>query len=188
MPTTIKLSGSLAKQFGREHIRYLETGTTQEAIQSLRHTLEGFEAAILALAKRGVEFVLFKNRRNIDSENLSERGAKEIRIVPKLDGSKGMFSAILGGVLLGVATIMTGGLATALFIGGGVLLAGGLMQMLSPQPKTPKTAEQEGNDPNYGFGGAVSTTAAGHPVPVLYGKRLIGGAYMSGSIVSEDIA
>lgn len=186
--TVIKLSGSLARQFGREHVRHLETGTTAEAMQALKHTLDGFEAAIMALTNRGVEFVLFKNRRNILADDMTEQGAKEIRVVPRIDGGKsgGFFGAVFGGILIGAAFLATGGLATALFIGGGALLVGGVMQMLSPQPKTPEPFEQEGNDPSYGFGGAVTTTASGHPVPLLLGERLIGGALISGSIIAED--
>lgn len=185
MATVIKLSGSLAKQFGREHVRHLETGTVQEAVQALKHTLDGFEAAIKALASRGVEFVLFKNRRNIHVEDMTERGAKEIRIVPRIDGSKsgGLFTTILGAVLI-VASFIPG--LQVLMPVGLALLAGGVIQMLSPQPKTPKPSEQEGNDPSYGFGGAVTTTASGHPVPLLLGERLIGGALISGSIIAED--
>lgn len=185
MQTTIKLSGSLAQRFGREHVRYLETGSTHEAMQSLKATLEGFERAILNLAERGIEFIVFKNGRNITQDYMLERGAKEIRVAPTISGSKGgIFGSILGGVLVGAAVFFSGGTALlALGVGAAV----GVLQMLSPQPKLPSVVEQEGNDPSYGFGGPVSTTAAGHPVPVLYGQRLIGGAYISASITAEDI-
>lgn len=189
MPTIIKLSGSLAQRFGREHVRYLEAGTTAEAMAALRHTLDGFEQAIVQLANKGIEFVVFKNRRNITADDLSEGGAKEIRVIPRIDGSKGggFFGAILGGALIGLSFLASGGLATGLLIAGGVIGGGGLMQLLSPQPKTPKNIEQEGNDPSYGFGGPVSTTASGHPVPLLYGEYPCGGAYISASTVTEDV-
>ncbi len=44
--TTIKLSGSLATKFGREHKRFLDTGTTTEAFSALKNTLQGFEGFI----------------------------------------------------------------------------------------------------------------------------------------------
>lgn len=189
MPTVIKLSGSLAQRFGREHVRYLETGTTAEAMAALRHTLDGFERAMIDMCNSGIEFVVFKNRRNITADDLSEGGAKEIRVIPRIDGSKGggVFGAIAGVVLMAVATVMTGGAALAVFAAGAALAAGGLMQLLSPQPKSPKNIEQEGNDPSYGYGGPVSTTASGHPVPLLYGEYPCGGAYISASTVTEDV-
>ncbi len=186
-PTVIKLSGSLAQRFGREHVRYLESGTVHEAMQALKHTLVGFERAILDLADRSIEFIVFKNGRNITADDLTERGAKEIRVLSTLSGAKGgFFGAIVGAVLLGAAVFFTGGAALALV--GGVMLLGGVMQMLSPQPNVPKAVEQEGNAPSYGFGGPVSTTAAGHPVAVQYGYREIGGAYISAAVVAERYA
>ena len=186
-PTVIKLSGSLAQRFGREHVRYLESGTVHEAMQALKHTLDGFERAILDLADRSIEFIVFKNGRNITADDLTERGAKEIRVLPTLSGAKGgFFGAIVGAVLLAAAVFFTGGAALALV--GGVMLLGGVMQMLSPQPNVPKAVEQEGNAPSYGFGGPVSTTAAGHPVAVQYGYREIGGAYISAAVVAERYA
>lgn len=184
-PTVIKLSGSLAQRFGREHVRYLESGTVHEAMQALKHTLVGFERAILDLADRSIEFIVFKNGRNITADDLTERGAKEIRVLPTLSGAKGgFFGAIVGAVLVGAAVFFTGGAALAAL----ALGAMGIMQMLSPQPNVPKVVEQEGNAPSYGFGGPVSTTAAGHPVAVQYGYREIGGAYISAAVVAERYA
>lgn len=189
-PTVIKLSGSLAQRFGREHVRYLESGTVHEAMQALKHTLDGFERAILDLADRSIEFIVFKNGRNITADDLTERGAKEIRVLPTLSGAKGgFFGAIVGAVLVGAAVFFTGGTAlAALAWGAGAGAAMGIMQMLSPQPNVPKAVEQEGNAPSYGFGGPVSTTAAGHPVAVQYGYREIGGAYISAAVVAERYA
>ena len=185
MPTTIKLSGSLARRFGREHVRYLESGTVQEAMQALKHTLAGFERAILEMSNKGIEFIVFKNGKNINADDLTERGASEIRILPKIAGSKngGIFMTIIGVVLIVVGTFVPG--AQALVPVGWAMVAGGVIQMLSPQPKAPKTTEEQGNDPSYAFGGPVSTTAAGHPVPLLYGQRRVGGAYISASITAE---
>lgn len=38
----------------------------------------------------------------------------------------------------------------------------------------------------YAFGGVTNTTAQGNPVPLLYGKRRIGGAIISAGIYVED--
>ncbi|NVL48302.1 tail assembly protein, partial [Pseudomonas syringae pv. actinidiae] len=44
----------------------------------------------------------------------------------------------------------------------------------------------DGNNPSYGFGGAVTTVAQGNPYPVLYGEREIGGDVESGGIYTQD--
>ncbi len=45
---------------------------------------------------------------------------------------------------------------------------------------------EDGNNPSYGFGGAMTTIAQGNPYPVLYGEREIGGAVESGGVYTED--
>ncbi|HGV5053989.1 TPA: tail assembly protein, partial [Klebsiella pneumoniae] len=39
---------------------------------------------------------------------------------------------------------------------------------------------------SYGFGGVTNTASQGYPVPLLYGKRRIGGAIISAGIYVED--
>ena len=59
--------------------------------------------------------------------------------------------------------------------------------MLSPTPKTGGLDRNEdGNNPSYGFGGAVTTIAQGNPYPLLYGEREIGGAVESGGLYTQD--
>lgn len=180
----IKLSGSLAQKFGRTHERWLDTATVKEAMKSLKNTLEGFSEFVLELDKKKTEFAVFKNRKNIDEGMLGESGCEEIRIVPVIAGSGGVgkfFSTVIGVVLIAVGAYFGQPWLVAL---GAAMLVGG---MLNPQPKQPALGDEEGNQASYGFGSAVSTTAAGNCVPVLYGDRMIGGAYVSASISNYDI-
>ena len=179
----IKLSGSLAQMFGREHIRWLDTASVGEAMRSLKNTLEGFEDKVFELSNKGTEFVVFKNRENITEKELGSGGLEEVRIVPMIAGSGGggIFSTIIGAALMVVGAWF----GQPWLIGMGVaMLVGG---MLTPQPKNPKLADEEGNFASYGFGGAVTTTANGNNVPVLYGERLVGGSVISASITNYDI-
>lgn len=183
----ILLSGSLAQKFGRRHERWLDTSTISEAMNSLKSTIEGFSDAILELDKKKVEFAIFKNRKSVGEDDLGTGGLEELRIVPVISGSKsgGFFGALVTVVLVGAAVFFTGGLALVAIAAGGMAL----LSMLSPQPKglDPSSGDEDGNKASYGFGGAVSTTAAGNNVPLLYGKRMIGGAFASASIVNYDI-
>jgi len=71
--------------------------------------------------------------------------------------------------------------------GGAAMAATGVVQMLSPTPTTGRLDRNEdGNNPSYGLGGAVTTIAQGNPYPVLYGEREIGGAVESGGIYPQD--
>ncbi|WP_419789922.1 tail assembly protein [Shewanella xiamenensis] len=185
--TTIKLSGSLAKKFGREHKRFLDTGTTTEAFSALKNTLKGFEGFIKEQAKLGLRYAIFRNGRNVGEDEFYIAGTREIRIVPVIAGSKrgGVLQTILGAVLVVVGVWLQN---PYLLNTGVAMVAGGVVQMLSPQTKGLKGREAAENAPSYAFGGAVNTTAAGNPVGIGYGKRRIGGAIISAGIYAEDIA
>ncbi|SEJ31393.1 Phage-related protein, tail component [Azotobacter beijerinckii] len=190
--TTIKLSGSLAKAFGREHRRQLDSGTTHEAFRALKHTLPGFEAFIREAEKKGLRYAIFRNRRNVGEVEFELGGTQEIRIVPVIAGRKsgGIFQTVLGAALIAAAAFMPAAapaaLTGSLMSIGTSMAIGGVIQMLSPQAKGLSTREDPDNKPSYAFGGPVNTTAQGNPVGVLYGKRRIGGAIISAGIHAED--
>ena len=191
--TTIRLYGALGARFGRVH--RLAVQTSAEAVKALSVNLSGFESYLLNAKKNGMVFAVFRGRKNIGVDDFqSLPGASDIRIAPVMEGAKkaGMFQTILGAVMIvaGLAlgpAILGATLATGLIVGGVSTAAGGLYQMLSPQPKGLQMREDPDNKPSYAFGGAVNTTAMGNPVAVLYGQREIGGAIISAGIVAEDI-
>lgn len=190
--TVIKLSGSLAVKFGREHRRLLDSGTTTEAFSAIKNTLQGFEQFIKEQAKLGMRYAIFRNGRNTGEDEFGLSGTREIRIVPVIAGGKraGVMQTILGAVLIvvGVFTTIFGDYSGSVIQLGAAMVAGGVVQMLSPQARGLKGREAAENAPSYAFGGAVNTTAAGNPVGIGYGKRRIGGAIISAGIYAEDIA
>ncbi|CVB40428.1 Phage-related protein%2C tail component [Serratia marcescens] len=66
------------------------------------------------------------------------------------------------------------------------MMLGGVVQMLSPMQGGLASRQDPDNKPSYAFGGPVNTIAQGNPVPILYGKRRIGGAIISAGIYAED--
>lgn len=172
--TRILLSGSLAQQFGREHFRLLESGTTREAFSALQHTVDGFADFIRDSARKGLRYAIFRNRENVSEKEFSLGGTTEIRIVPVIAGSKnaGLFQTVVGVALI-VVGAFTGGATLGLGIS---MTLGGIAQMLTPVPKTPNQQEQATteNKPSYIFNGAFNSTQQGLPVPVVYGQMLVG--------------
>lgn len=75
---------------------------------------------------------------------------------------------------------------TILYKFGAAMMLGGVVQMLSPQPSGIASKQSADNRASYAFGGVTNTAAQGYPVPLLYGKRLIGGAIISAGIYVED--
>lgn len=193
--TVIKLSGSLAARFGREHRRLIDSQSVWEAFRALKATLQGFEEEIKRLDRLGLRFAIFRNKRNAGAESFDLSGTRELRIVPVLTGSKrgGSLQTVLGAVLIVVGLVITGGtfgagapFGSALITLGASMVAGGVIQMLSPQAKGLNQSAAPENLPSYAFGSAKNTTASGNPVPICIGERRWGGAIISASILAED--
>jgi predicted phage tail protein len=189
---TIKLGGVLGKKFGKQYT--LDVHSFRDAMAALCMMKPGFEKYLRTAEERGLVFAVFVDERNLGEQELDLVGRSEgdIRIQPIVQGSKqaGLFQTLLGVVLI-VAGMFTGGTTTGLGLGllaaGAAVGLGGVVQMLSPA--TNATAEgknDDGNNPSYGFGGAVTTIAQGNPYPLLYGEREIGGAVESGGIYTQD--
>ncbi|PIB56177.1 tail assembly protein [Pseudomonas sp. 2995-1] len=182
--TTILLFGQL-RQFGRSF--RLSVRTTAEAIKALCVQVPGFERFLSNAKSRGIEFAVFRGKKNIGEAELSFGGGGDIRIAPVITGSKraGILQTIVGVVLLAISYVFP---VTAPYLApaGIGLVAGGVIQMLSPQAGGLKTSAAPENTPGYAFGSAKNTTASGNPVPLCYGKRRVGGAIISAAIYAED--
>ncbi|MCM7391767.1 tail assembly protein [Enterobacter bugandensis] len=193
--TTIRLYGVLGARFGRVH--RLAVQTSAEAVKALCINLDGLENYLLNAKKNGMTFAVFRGRRNIGADDFKNlAGSTDIRIAPVMEGAKkaGLFQTILGAVMVVAGIVVTGmtfgsaGVIGAGMVSAGIgMMAGGIYQMLSPQPKGLQGRDDPDNKPSYAFGGSVNTLAMGNPVALLYGEREIGGAIISAGIVAEDI-
>ncbi len=192
MLKTIKLYGILAKKFGKQF--KLDVANTREAIRALSAQIPGFEKFMLHAHEHGLGFAVYQDKHNISEYEIDmSTDAAVIKIVPKVigaGGDNGVLQVVLGVVLV-VAGYFTFG-ATSPYgmalIGAGVGMAiGGITQMLMPTVDTTQDNNQDGNRANKGFGSAVTTVAQGNPVPVLRGRREIGGFIVSAGQYPEDL-
>lgn len=194
MLKTIKLYGVLGKKFGKEF--HLAVESTREAVKALSVQVPGFEQFMLTAHEQGLAFAVFQDDENISEDQIDfETGAKVIKIVPKVIGAggNGIFQVVIGAVLI-AAAFVTGGTSLAAWgalqgalVGAGVgMMVGGIAQMMMPQADTPQDENQDGNKPNKGFGGAVTTVAQGNPVPILYGQREVGGFIVNAGQFAVD--
>lgn len=192
--TQIELGGVLGKTFGKTHHRLIST--THEACRALAATINGFEQFMNTSKQRGLTYAVFRGKKNIGEDDLGFPVTGDvIRIVPVIIGSKkaGLLQTILGAVLVVVGVVVTGlsygwaaPIGGALISSGVALMAGGVIQMLSPQAAGLASKQSADNKASYAFGGVTNTAAQGNPVPLLYGKRRIGGAIISAGIYVED--
>ncbi|KPG69148.1 tail assembly protein [Pseudomonas libanensis] len=187
--TTILLYGQL-RQFGRTF--RISVRTPVEAVRALCVQVPGFERFLSNAKSRGIEFAVFREKTNLREKELGFAGDGDIRIAPVITGSKrgGVLQTVIGAVLIAVSffTFWAPPVSAGLFASGVGMVAGGVIQMLSPQASGLKTSAAPENTPGYAFGSAKNTAASGNSVPLCYGKRRVGGAIISAAIYAEDKA
>lgn len=196
-PTTILLSGSLARQFGRRH--RLVVSSAAEAVRALCAMVPGFKRYMIEAKDRGLHFAIFTGKRNIGLDQLHDPCSKEvIRLVPVLRGAKnsGWLQVVIGVAIIVVAGIATSGAAFGAIGAGGfagvaanvgiAIALGGVSQIIAGTPKGLGTREESSNQPSYSFGGVVNTQAQGGCVPDGYGEMIVGSAVISAGIYAED--
>ncbi|EJO28179.1 tail assembly protein [Achromobacter marplatensis] len=195
----VRLYGWLGTQFGRVH--RLAVRNAAEAVRALCVVLPGFEKALTDSEVRGVRYACFLGKRNLGAEEFGlPCGDDDIRIAPIPAGAKngGLFQTILGAALIASAFVLpqtglilalskTGAIAAPALLGMGISMAmGGVVQLLSPQQRGLSTRDSPDNGASYSFNGPVNTSAQGNPVPVLYGRMIVGSAVISAGIFAED--
>jgi len=198
--TEIRLLGTLGKRYGRTHFVHLDTKTPAEAGAWLCSQFPAARDFLVNAASKGIEFAVFRgrgaHRENIGIEQLKEPGGDCITFAPIHVGSKsgGALTTIVGAVLVVIGFAISGfsfGTLSplgAIFVTAGIgMIAGGVVQMLSPQPKAGKNGEAADNQSSYIFSGPVNTTAQGGCVPVIYGGPIeVGSAVISAGIEAVD--
>lgn len=186
---TIELHGILAKKFGR--FFKLDVKSAKEACHAIAVQIPAFKQFMLDSEKLGYRFAVFNGKKQNQKTNIGENQlndtttAGHIHIVPKIIGSGGKalgWLQVIGGAIMVGVGIFT---ANPALIGAGAgMLLGGIATLLMPTPKL-DPADEDGNRPNNGFGGAVTTVAQGNPVPILYGEREVGGFIVSAGIGTD---
>ena len=189
---TIRLYGKLGTKFGRLH--RLAVNSAAEAVRALCALRPGFERELMTSRDRGIGYAVFLGKKNLKEEQLTEEAEeREIRIAPVLQGAGfgSIFKIILGVVLVVVSYFIPASwgvwgevLAVAAQGAGMSLAMTGITEMLTPKGLSARDGPKNGA--SYTFNGPVNTTAQGNPVPVGYGRMIIGSAVISARIYSAD--
>ena len=189
------LLGELGKKFGRRFT--LDIKNPAEAIRALCANFPGFAQFVSTSEDRNVGYRVVVGREDIVVDDLhTPSGRQVIKIVPVVGGAGKAGKIIVGAVLIAAAIFYpplaaftlygTTTLAAVAFSVGVSLVLNGVIQMLAPQPKTPDKGPE--NMPSYTFNGPVNTTAQGYPVPVGFGRMIIGSAIISAGQTVEEMA
>jgi len=129
-----------------------------------------------------------------------------LHLVPAMIGGKkgGFFKIVVGAVIIaaaiwsggtafGAMTLFAGGstISSMLFSFGVSLVLGGLLEMISPTPKIDKGGfTQSGTDPEASkyLGANQNTVKIGTRIPLLYGKHIAYGHYVSFDVDAVDVS
>ena len=181
MLNTVKLYGALGEKFGKEF--HFDIESPAEAIAALKATVPGFTEHLTKFSEPG--YHVFIGDQDLSKDDMLLRTDKVIKIVPAVAGGGGVFKIILGIVLI-IVGFFCGGCTTSFGVS---LLISGIAQILfaPPKPKAPGQRESSANQPSYSFDGPVNTSQQGNPVPVGYGKLLVGGQVVAAGLYVDSI-
>ena len=194
----VQLYGELGKTFGK--VYRFDITSPADAIRALRANFPEFEQHLITASERGMGYKIIAGKEALSSEKdvLLPTGQQTIKIIPVIKGAaKSPYVQILEGAALialvvfapelGLPLIAQGTIGGSIVAGIGISLAlGGVSQLLAPSPKGGPTAPT--NAPSYIFNGAVNVNAQGQPVPVGYGRLIVGSSVISAGINTEDTA
>lgn len=190
---TVKLLGELGKEFGKSF--KLDISTPAEAVRALCVNFPAFKEHLLASEKNGIAYRVIVGKQDQTIDDLHNPSGKSIiKFVPVLQGAGGgVIQTIFGAALIAISFIpfvAASGASPYLMSIGVSLMIGGVVQMLSPVPalSAQDSNNQPDNKPSYSFNGAVNTSAQGYPVPIGYGRMMVGSAVISGGITVEELA
>ena len=220
MQQTVRLLGELGERYGAVH-QYYNLRTPAEAIKLLCINYPEMLQELVHAHEHGVGYRVIQAGVDLDYEDLKlPLGSNDLILTPVIAGSDGNnpFTQILIGVALAATAVVTGGTSLAFGAGGfsavaagaataaaignlGVFfILGGVAQLLSPQPETPKLTGLQGPITNenlggpqsveratsgiqsYAYSGPANSVGQGATVPVAYGEVLAGSHLISSDV------
>ena len=196
MLTIVRLSGDLAKKYGREFQFALDRPI--DAIKALHCNFPDFAETLQALEAKGLSFRItaIGNRRREDL-TLEDLGAlhkpKVLRLAPVVTGGsqetrKANTQLAISAVLAVAAIVFSGGTAAPMLANAAIAfaLSGATSHYAARQAKKNKREVKE-QHPSAIYSSQENITEAGGPVPVGYGKLLIGSTVIGVSLDTHDI-
>ena len=180
--TQVNFHGVLGKKLGKKTWNVKVSSVTEalHAVDCL--TSSKLYSNINNLSSKGVKY-LFKVNNEIQSNtnsanplNLQRENIKTIDVVPVVEGA--FFGAL--GAVFGAGLLYFGDGAVSKIIGATLLFAG-MSDALSKPPEKPEdrlitnpSSDPQALSQSYLFGGPVNVINEGGPVPIGYGRLLVG--------------
>jgi predicted phage tail protein len=193
----IKLHGILAEKFGEDWM--LDIATPAEGLRAINANRPGFFQYLIDSEREGLAYRVMLNDDDLPPEMIpGPFSYKEVfHVIPVIAGASGGTAKIIIGAVIVVAAVVCAAFSGGSSIGvalsysgwsGGIMSAGTLMgigvsimfagisQLLATNPK------KQNSSGSHLFSGPQNTVQEGGPVPVGYGRMLIGSTVISSGI------
>lgn len=194
MLTKVILEGPMGKKFGR--VWELVVASPNEALQMIDANKPGLFAWIKGNLDKYEKYKVIVETDDGDTRELSnedyqfECRAKTIRFAPVVEGSGGSIgNFVFGAVLFAIGFFFppAWSVAANMLMGVGLgMMLGGIIQMLTPQPKADQAEGERKDKTSYYFDGPANTTMQGVPVQLIYGEEVMVGSHAISSSVEID--
>ena len=205
MLTIVRLGGELAKKYGKEFKLFLKSPI--DVIKILQCNFPDFEKTLMDLERRGMRFrmtTIDRRRQDLTLDDLTLQSQPQIlRIAPVVCGASSETrkanTQLAASAILAIAAIAvnsaTGGAASPLaslavkaFTSAAISFAmqGAMGHYAARQAKKNKQEIKE-RHPSNTYSSTDNITEAGGPVPVGYGKMLVGSTVIGASIDVFDL-
>lgn len=201
MLTKVILDGKLGKAFGRKWS--LNVRTPIDALKMIDANKGGIFKWIRDNLKTYSNYQVTCTYANGVVEKISQHELNmnmdiaEMRFTPIIEGAGGGKGMSIGMMILGVILLVVaiffppaaaGYFGIAALSAGAVGMAGvgmalgGIIGMLTPQPKAPVNPSTAVNKTSYYFNGPENTIAQGLPVQLIYGRCMVGSHAIAASL------
>ena len=180
--TQVNFHGALGKKLNKKtwNVKVSSVNEALHAVDCLSSSR--LYTHINTLSKKGVKYLIRVNNeiqprsKEVDCLNLRRQDIKTIDVVPVIEGSFfGALSTIFG------AGLLYFGEGSTMKIIGASLLFSGLSDTLSKPPDKPEdrlitnpSSDPQALSQSYLFGGPVNVINEGGPVPIGYGRLVVG--------------
>lgn len=198
----VKVYGQLAQRLGQRVFK-AAVDSPAEAVRFLCANFPGLDQWLIDSQQDGIAYRVKVSKTTVGEEDFAMFCDPDatISITPVLTGAGGNGGSI-GQILLGVALVaaslifpaapagagyfFTGATMTKIGLVGGALILGGTAQLIAPKPPPIGGVNKPLDNPSalqsYNFSGIQNTSTQGTPIPVVYGKTIVGSVTLSAGI------
>lgn len=175
----------MGKNFGKEW--EFQVSSPAEALRMIEANQPGLRKWMIANIQTYDAYEVICTYEDGSEEALSDEtynaergGLAMIRFTPSVMGASSTIKMVVGAILVVAGVYFEQPWMVKL---GAALILGGVIEALSPRPKT---GDNGSNSNSYYFDGPANTEVQGAPVPLIYGRLLVGSHPISASITVDE--